>query len=974
MKRILTLTVFFASALLSFSQAPQKFNYQAVARDAAGSVLTNQQVNCRFTIRDISVTGPILYQESQNLQTNQFGLFTALVGNGTISLGNFSAINWGAGAKYLQVEYDPAGGNNYLVVGSTQLVSVAYALYAETAGNGGGGATGPTGANGINGATGPTGSMGPTGITGPTGLQGLPGTNGATGPTGPSGSGGGATGPTGATGVTGATGATGVAGNTGATGATGANGIAGATGAQGPQGLTGVTGGQGLQGIAGAQGVQGVTGATGSTGANGVTGATGATGAQGITGNTGPQGPQGITGGTGAVGPTGSQGISGVTGATGITGSTGAQGVTGATGATGLQGIPGVTGATGINGLTGATGSTGPTGPGAASGTLNFIAKFTPDSISIGNSRVYDDGNFLGVNTSIPAQSLHIHGDTTTGVLLTNNNTGNGATDGFLILQSDSGVLSIVNQEVQDLYLGTSGNERIRFTRDGLVGIGTAFPARDLVLVSQSGLPTSLQIASVLTGQFATDGLLVGQSEVFGTAMVMNQENKPLLLGTNALERMRISETGKVGIGTITPQRELVVSAGFDTAAIQLTSSVTGNTKTDGFVIGQMSNTGDIQLMNYESEEVRIGTSAKPRVIISQDGQVGVNVNAPVNDLVVKSALSAPTRFQITSANTGDGPIDGLVIGHSTVAGAAFITNYENEPVAFGTASTERMRLTNDGKIGIGLISTSPVYNIDIAFNTDAALRLKGQGGSFNRSLLILDKSDVSTDQAAVQYSLNDTPQWLAGTLNNSSYRIFNFGTGNDALTIDFATDNIGIGTPSPAAKLEVNGQVKITGGGPGQGKVLISDATGLASWGEDNPKKAFSAYSIIGLFGIADAVTTQLIFDNVTFNDGNYYDPSFGTFNIYSEGMYHFDVRVNWSAFSSSGDAILAIRVNGLITEQARQTVTSGSGASSQSLQSNLRLYAGDVVDVVVQQATGATQSIDLNQLESVFSGYKVY
>lgn len=803
-KQTIALFVLILIAQFVWSQVPHKFNYQAVARDGSGAIIANQNISARFTIRDIAATGPIIYQETQHLQTNQFGLFTAIVGEGPASIGNFSTINWGSGIKFLQVEFDAQGGNNYLIVGSSQLLSVPYALYAETAGNGGGGATGATG------GTGPTGAKGNTGATG-------------------------------------------------------------------------------------------------------------------------------------------------------------------SNGATGANGLNGVTGATGLKGSTGVTGVTGAAGAGHASGTLNYVAKFTPDSVSLGNSSIFDNGTNVGIHTSTPQSSLHIHNFNSTSLQLTTDSTGKNVSDGFLFSVNDSSEAGIIQHENKDLFISTSDNERIRFTKNGLVGIGTSFPQRDLVLISQTGLPTSQQIVSVLTGQLATDGLLVGQSDVFGTAQLMNQENKPLLFGTNSLERMRINEAGKVGIGMTNPQRELVVTAGFDTAAIQLASTVTGTSKFDGFVIGQRSNTGEIQLMNYESENVSIGTSGKERVTISQDGRVGINIPSPVNDLVVKNAAALPSRFQITSFATGDGPSDGLVIGHNNSTGSAFITNYENEPLSFGTSSTERMRITETGRIGIGLISASPAYNMDAAFNTDAIFRLKGQGGSFNRSIFVLDKNSAVNDQAAVQYSLNNSAQWLAGTLNNSNYRIFNFNTGNDALTIDFTNDNVGIGTPAPAAKLEVNGQVKITGGGPAVGKVLISDATGLASWGEDNPKKGFSAYSQNGLLSVANGVETQILFDNINFNDGNYYDSGLGTFNVYSEGMYHFDVKILWENFSSTGNATLALRLNGIITEQTRQTISLGATVQ-QILNSNFKLYSGDVVDVVVLQSTGVSQNVNLNQLESVFEGYKVY
>lgn len=185
------------------AQSPQSMNYQAVARNAAGAVIPNQVIGLRFTIRDGSAGGTLVYSETDTASTNAFGLFTTAIGTGTPVSGSFAGINWGAGSKFLQVEIDPAGGTAYTDMGTTQLLSVPYALYAQTSGNGAG-PTGPTGATGNDGVSGATGPAGVTGATGETG---------ATGPTGA-----GLTGATGATGETGPTGPTGVAGATGAAG------------------------------------------------------------------------------------------------------------------------------------------------------------------------------------------------------------------------------------------------------------------------------------------------------------------------------------------------------------------------------------------------------------------------------------------------------------------------------------------------------------------------------------------------------------------------------------------------------------------------------------------------------------------------------------------------------------------------------------------------------------------------------------
>lgn len=236
------------------AQAPQSFNYQAIARNNTGAALISQPVGIRFTIRDGSPTGAVIYQETNRDTTNQFGLFSVAVGSGTqVGANTFAAINWGSGSKYLQVEIDVAGGTSYTNMGNSQLLSVPYALHSQTSGNGAG-PTGPTGATGAAGATGATGEAGPTG---PTGATGETGANGATGP------GGGATGPTGATGAAGATGANGASGPTGPTGATGSAGVIGPIGATGPTGANGTTGPTGSPGAIGSTGPAGATGATG---------------------------------------------------------------------------------------------------------------------------------------------------------------------------------------------------------------------------------------------------------------------------------------------------------------------------------------------------------------------------------------------------------------------------------------------------------------------------------------------------------------------------------------------------------------------------------------------------------------------------------------------------------------------------------------------------------------------------------------
>jgi len=117
------------------AQAPNSLNYQGVARGITGDVLPDQTVTLRFTIHQGSASGTTVYQETQLVTTNEFGLFTVALGTGTIISGDFSTIAWGTGLYYLQVEMDPSGGSNYFNMGTNQFLSVPYALYAASSGN-----------------------------------------------------------------------------------------------------------------------------------------------------------------------------------------------------------------------------------------------------------------------------------------------------------------------------------------------------------------------------------------------------------------------------------------------------------------------------------------------------------------------------------------------------------------------------------------------------------------------------------------------------------------------------------------------------------------------------------------------------------------------------------------------------------------------------------------------------------------------
>lgn len=129
-------------AFHAFAQnPPQAFNYSGVARDASGNPLSNRTLAVEIAIVKGSTAGQIQYIETHNTSTDQFGLFNLVIGGGAVQSGSMNAINWGIDNYFLRVAFDMNGGSNFTLLGTTQLLSVPYALHAGTAaslgGNGG---------------------------------------------------------------------------------------------------------------------------------------------------------------------------------------------------------------------------------------------------------------------------------------------------------------------------------------------------------------------------------------------------------------------------------------------------------------------------------------------------------------------------------------------------------------------------------------------------------------------------------------------------------------------------------------------------------------------------------------------------------------------------------------------------------------------------------------------------------------------
>lgn len=133
MKKIITLITLLLINVATFAQAPQKMSYQAVVRNASGDLVVSTTIGTKISILQSSASGSAVYVETHTATTNANGLVSLEIGTGSLVSGDFSTIDWSTGDYYIKSETDVTGGTSYTISGTSQLLSVPYALYAGSA-------------------------------------------------------------------------------------------------------------------------------------------------------------------------------------------------------------------------------------------------------------------------------------------------------------------------------------------------------------------------------------------------------------------------------------------------------------------------------------------------------------------------------------------------------------------------------------------------------------------------------------------------------------------------------------------------------------------------------------------------------------------------------------------------------------------------------------------------------------------------
>ena len=133
MKKIITICAALLMTASVFAQSPEKMSYQAIVRDGSNALVSSTAVGMQISILQGSASGTAVYVETQTPTTNANGLVSLEIGSGTVVSGDFTTIDWANGPYFIKTETDPTGGTSYTITGTSQLLSVPYALHAKTA-------------------------------------------------------------------------------------------------------------------------------------------------------------------------------------------------------------------------------------------------------------------------------------------------------------------------------------------------------------------------------------------------------------------------------------------------------------------------------------------------------------------------------------------------------------------------------------------------------------------------------------------------------------------------------------------------------------------------------------------------------------------------------------------------------------------------------------------------------------------------
>ncbi len=438
--------------------------------------------------------------------------------------------------------------------------------------------------------------------------------------------------------------------------------------------------------------------------------------------------------------------------------------------------------------------------------------------------------NRVGIGTSSPTVPLDVNGSGTgidlanfggsaqTNYSKVNFNTDTLSSQAYIIAygsgNAESKNVAIKNTNSDGDVFFTAGNaERMRIDSSGNVGIGTNSPTRPLSITDTTSDGSGGVIISSYLPVLEMDDISGS-----GTSFKLEHNQADTIFKHDSTERMRIDSSGNVGIGTSSPQSDgnttnLEVSSAFGARVL------VANTDTNGRKYGfYSSNSGIFGLADYTAS----GTPT--RMAIDSSGRVGIGTNAPATTLDVRKSTGDLAYFIPTTSGHGSTYISSssnkAEIG-TGLASTEFSVRSKGSGgfLTFDTSGSERMRIDASGRVGIGGSPTEELHLNRVASGGDVCTRIQNNTGT-------------SGSTATLRFSVTPNSAFDSAFVGSDRFNALILGSNTaERMRID-SSGNVGIGTTSPSAKLDVNGTamfndfIHVESAG-GYGRIELGGASG---------------------------------------------------------------------------------------------------------------------------------------------------
>jgi hypothetical protein len=416
--------------------------------------------------------------------------------------------------------------------------------------------------------------------------------------------------------------------------------------------------------------------------------------------------------------------------------------------------------------------------------TNNFIEKTDGSGNVNATSQIFDNGTNIGIGTTSPVARVHV-------------NANSASVQEHIRMQN----LSPTGAGRFTLY-NNNANAFATFTKygtnyaGGYTGISSLYPYANLLAF----------------GNNDTNG--AGN----GRFLISTEGNTGISIfkgGTSKLKYHVDYATENVGIGgNATPASRVHMSNTDGTSMdLKLTNNTTGHLATDGFEIRNVGNAANI--MNKEAGMLSFGTNDIERARFTSSGELGIGTTTPALDIHLDKQSSSDVSLLITNSTTGNTALDGTRLRQ---LGNEFLITNNDGALRLGTNANTRLMISGTGEVGINTLTPS----------TSTKLHVEGDVHQSGTDYMFLSGT-TNPDKMLISHSPTFTNYGIQ--YQDATDKINFLSAGTPVLGVDLGTLQVGVGTNTPTAKLDVVGSFKVQNGSQGAGKVMTSDANGLATW-----------------------------------------------------------------------------------------------------------------------------------------------